>query len=82
MYIVHIISLKINIWTLIFYSNLKIDISIMKTTILIFKKYIRIWNLIFESENWHFNFGNCYLNSKNLFDLKINIWILYYYFQI
>jgi hypothetical protein len=38
--------------------------------------------LLFESENWHFNFGKCYLNSKNLFDLKIDIWILNYSFQI
>jgi len=39
MYIVHIMSLKINIWTLyFFYSNLKIDISILKTVILILKK--------------------------------------------
>jgi hypothetical protein len=36
MYIVHIMNLKINIWTLNFYSNLKLDISILKTTILIF----------------------------------------------
>ncbi len=40
MYIVHIMNLKINIW--IFNSNLKIDISIMKTTILVFKNNIRI----------------------------------------
>jgi hypothetical protein len=66
MYIVHIMSLKINIW--IFNSNLKIDISTMKTTILVFKNNIRIWNLIFESEN-------CYLN------FKIFIWIWYFQFK-
>jgi len=37
MYIVHIMIFKINIRTLNFlYSNLKFDISIMKTIILIF----------------------------------------------
>jgi hypothetical protein len=29
--------------------------------------------LLFEYENSHFNSGNFYLNSKNLFDLKIDI---------
>jgi hypothetical protein len=39
MYIVHIMNLTIDIWTLnFFYSNLKIDILILKTVILIFKK--------------------------------------------
>jgi len=30
-------NLKINIWTMSFYSNMKIDISILKTIILILK---------------------------------------------
>jgi hypothetical protein len=29
-----------------------------------------------ETENWHFNSEVCYFNSKNVFDLKIDIWIL------
>jgi hypothetical protein len=41
MYIVHIMNHKINVSTLnFFYSNLKIDISIMKNIILIFNIYI------------------------------------------
>jgi hypothetical protein len=43
---------------------------------------ISIWILLFESENLHFKSGNCYLNSKKLFDLEIDIWILNYYFWI
>jgi hypothetical protein len=43
---------------------------------------ISIWILLFESENLHSNSRNCYLNSKNLFDLEIDIWILNYYFRI
>jgi hypothetical protein len=76
MYIVHIIS------------NMKIDISILKTTILIFKNYIRIWNLILEFEKCYFNCLKHYLNfkfliwiwyfqfmfKKGLFDLKIDNW--------
>jgi len=43
---------------------------------------ILILNILFDSENWLFNSGIFYLNSKDLFDLKINIWFLHYYFQI
>jgi hypothetical protein len=43
---------------------------------------ILFWILLFEYENWHFNFEICYLTSKNLFDLKIDIWILNYYFGV
>jgi len=43
---------------------------------------ISIFNILFEYENWHFNSENCYLNSKKLFDLKIDIWILDYNFRI
>jgi hypothetical protein len=43
---------------------------------------ILFWILLFESENWHFNSEICYLTSKTLFDLKIDIWILNYYFGI
>jgi len=43
---------------------------------------ILIWILLFESENWHFNSEIYYLTSKNLLDLKIDIWILNYYFGI
>jgi hypothetical protein len=46
-YIVHIMNLKINIWTLIFYSNLRIDISILKTIIFILNIYIS------EFETWY-----------------------------
>jgi hypothetical protein len=38
--------------------------------------------LLFESESWHFNSVICYLTSKKLFDEKIDIWILNYYFGI
>jgi len=38
--------------------------------------------LLFESGNWHFNSEICYLTSKNLFDLKFDIWIVSYYFGI
>jgi len=38
--------------------------------------------LLFESENWLFNSNFLNLTSKNLFDLKIDIWILNYYFGI
>jgi hypothetical protein len=43
---------------------------------------ILFWILLFEYENWHFNSETCYLTSKNLFDLKIDIWIMNYYFGI
>jgi len=43
---------------------------------------ILVLNILFESEIWHFNYESCYLTSKNLFDLKIDIWILHYYFGI
>jgi hypothetical protein len=43
--------------------------------ILILNIIIWIWKL-------HFNSEICYLTSKNLFDLKIDIWILNYYFGI
>jgi len=43
---------------------------------------ILFWILLFESETWHFNFEICYLTSKNVFDLKFDIWILNYYFGI
>jgi hypothetical protein len=69
---------------------MKIDISNLKTTILILKKNIRIWNLIFDPENCYFNCLKHYLNliffdldmifsiliQKCLFDLKFDIWIL------
>jgi len=41
-------NLKINIWTMSFYSNMKIDISILKTIILILNIYIWIWKLLFQ----------------------------------
>jgi len=58
-------NLKINIWTMSFYSNMKIDISILKTIILILNIYI------FEFENCYFNCLKHYLNFKFL------IWIWY-----
>jgi len=57
--------------------NLKISISIPKYYIGFSKLILPIWKLLIESKNGHFNFENCYLNSKNLFDL----WILNYYFE-
>jgi hypothetical protein len=38
--------------------------------------------LLFESENWHFNSEICYLISKKVFDQKIDMWVLNYYFEI
>jgi len=52
------------------------------------KLILKVWILLIESKNWHFNFEYCYLDlnflfkQKNLFDLKIDIWILNYYFRI
>jgi hypothetical protein len=43
--------------------------------ILIFNIIIWVWKLTFQSEIW-------YLTSKNLFDVKIDTWILNYYFGI
>jgi len=34
---------------------------------------ILVLNILFESEIRHFNSESCYLISKNLFDLKIDI---------
>jgi hypothetical protein len=73
-YIVHIMNLRFIFEHWILYSNLEIDISILKTNILIFIKYIRIWNLIFDSENCYFNYLKHYLN------FKILIWIWYFQF--
>jgi len=42
-------SQKFELW--IFYSNLKIDISIMKTIILIFKNTLEFETCIFKSKN-------------------------------
>jgi len=75
MYIVHIMNLKINIWTLNFLFKSETNISILKTTILILNIYIRIWNFIFEFENCYFNCLKQYLN------FKILIWILYFQFK-
>jgi len=43
---------------------------------------ISILNIVIWIWNWQLNSENSYLNSKNLFDLKIDIWILNYYFPI
>jgi hypothetical protein len=48
------------------YLNLKIDISVVS-------EIIWNWKKIFEYEIFN-------LNSKKLFDLKFDIWILNYYF--
>jgi hypothetical protein len=34
---------------------------------------ILLLNVIFESENWHFSSKICYLTSKKIFHLKIDI---------
>jgi len=68
MYIVHIMNSKLIFEIWIFYSKMKIDISILKTIILFFKIYIRIWNLLFQ------------LLKKNL-NFKFLIWIWYFQFK-
>jgi len=82
-YVVHIMNLKINIWTLIFlfkfeiiYINLKLDIWIWKNLFQLFKKLLEFQkkklNMIYSkrliwSKNW-------YLNSKLIFsNPKINM---------
>jgi hypothetical protein len=43
---------------------------------------ISFFNILIWFKTWHFNSEIFYLNWKNVFDLKIDIWILNYYFQI
>jgi len=77
------------------YSNLKIDISILKKSYFNSENYIwtwkllfQFWNIFFESKNQYLNSEHCYSNLKtdisilkNL-NLKINIWTLSIVIQI
>jgi hypothetical protein len=66
------------IWTWNFNFNLlfwifKINTSSLNIINWVYKWTFQFWILLLESENWHYNSGNCYLNSKTLFDLKLDI---------
>ncbi len=70
------LNFKLLFWILkIITSSLKINNWVEKWT-------LQFWIFLFEYENWHFNSEIFYLNSKNFYDLKIDIWILNYYFWV
>jgi hypothetical protein len=70
MYIVHIMNLKINIWTLNFlFKSKKWYFNYENCYFKFFKKYIRIWNFWFEYDIFN-------LNSKRLIWFKTWFWIL------
>jgi len=64
--------------------NFKFHIWTLKFDIWIWKLLFQLFKKIFEFEN----FDIFYLNSKSLFDLKFDIWIVnyfeskYYYFNL
>jgi hypothetical protein len=67
MYIVHIMNLKINIWTLIFF------IQIWKLIYFNYENYcFNFFKNIFEFENFDLNMIFSILIQKDLFDLKID----------
>jgi hypothetical protein len=73
MYIVHIMNIKINIWTLNFLfktNNWYFNFEIYYFN---FFLNVRIWNLIFDYENPYINCLKHYLNFK--------FWIWIWYFQ-
>jgi len=73
MYTIHIMNLKINIWTSNFFIQIwKLIYQFWK---LFFFLNIRIWDFIFEFENSYFNCLQIYLNFKFL------IWIWYFQFK-
>jgi len=66
---------KVELWIANYYFAFS-KLMFQFKRLLIESKNEHFWILLFELENWHFNSEICYLTSKNVFDLKFDIWIV------